>query len=360
MWDLFVRWITYFGMPLVTGYHLLISNVFINTTAQDATGLEKAGNVILTPVRYLLAGQVALNDSGDYRLVQQFDYNRDLVLKSTLSILSTPLSLPVGCLLKGVGYLSQESRERHYKIVKATRSQEVHPHIDLYKKLGIPLSSTHELIHPPQHQRRPGEEQKFALEKALLKEIVRLFNDNQIPYWIDAGTCLGAYRYGGVIPWDKDVDMAVLMPDFQNVFNVLKALDPDKYQVQDWSNRCHPETYIRVLIKENRNHIDIYHYNIDAEKRTLTYFVSSMDSNFMTNAWKTYESRFVHPTSYDTIFPLRKAQFDGVEVCVPNQTKQYLQERYGEDIGPVKIYNEATGEYEKDLSHPYWQRSHVY
>lgn len=360
MWDQFVKWVTYSGMPIVIAYQVIIGNVFLNTSAQDATGCEKAGNIILTPVHYLLCGKIAVSENGSYQLVQQFDYNHDLILKSTISLMSAPIALPIGCLLKGIGYLSEEVRVRHQNIERALRSREIHPNLELYKKLGIPLSATYGSIEPPEYQRRPGEENKFALEKALLKEIIRIFDENQIPYWLDAGTCLGAYRYGGVIPWDKDIDMAILMPDFQNAFNALKALDPEKYQVQDWSSRCHPNTYIRVYVKENRNHIDVYNYTIEPEQKTLTYFVSFIDSNFITTAWKTYERRFMNPSAYDVIFPLRKTQFDGIEVCVPNKTKLYLQERYGENIGPIKIYNEVSGEYEKDLSHPYWQRAHVY
>lgn len=360
MWDSFVNWVTYFGMPCVTAYHLVLGNVFINTAAQDATGFERAGNMILTPVQYLLAGKVAVREDGSYHLVQRFDYNHDLILKSTLSVMSIPISLPVGCLIKGLGYLSQTARDRHQKIQAAALSREVHLHLDYYAMIGIPLASTYEPIDPPEHKRRPGEEKKFAAEKALLREIVRIFDEKQIPYWADTGTCLGAYRYGGVIPWDKDVDLAILMPDFQNAFNALKALDPEKYQVQDWSNRCHPQTYIRVFVRESRSHIDIYNYTIDTEKRTVAYFCPFMDSNFMTTAWKTYESRYVNPVAYEVVFPLRKAQFDGIEVCVPNKTKEYLQALYGENIGPIKIYSEVTGEYERDLSHPYWQRSYVY
>lgn len=361
MWDQFVKAVVYYGMPTVTAYHLITSSVFLNTAAQDATGFERAGNKVLTPVHYLLSGKIAVNENGSYYLKQHFDYNTDLALKSTISVISAPLSLPLGCLLKGIGYLSHETRARHAKVMQFVDSREVRPNTALYEKLGIPLSpAIVGFEEAPLHVRRPGEESKLSTEKALLKEIARLFNEKQIPFWLDCGTCLGAYRYGGTIPWDKDVDIAILMPDFHNALNALKELDPEKYQVQDWSNRCHPETYLRVLVKENRNHIDVYHYTIDPENKTLTYFVSFMDSNFMTTGWKTYESRFTNPTAYETIFPLRKVLFDGIEVCVPNKTKSYLQERYGEDIGPIKVYNESTGEYEKDLTHPYWQRSHVY
>ncbi len=360
MWDQFVKGFIYFGMPVVTAYHLLTGNVFLNTSAQDATGFEKAGNLVLTPVQYLLCGKAATPEGETYRLDEQFDYRNYLAFKSTVSLLSLPVSLPIGSCLKGLAYLSQATRDRHAKVVSAINSVKISSNLDLYRHLGIPLSSTPTPIPSPQYQRRPGEESVLAQEKELLCQIVSLFNENQIPYWVDCGTCLGAYRYGGAIPWDKDIDMAVLLPDFQNVMRVLNQLDPEKYHVQDWSNRCLPKTYIRVYIKENRNHIDIYHYAIDPEKRTLTYILSNEESSFMVESWKIRERRFKFPSSFDTIFPLRKAQFDGIEVSVPNQTEKYLQERYGENIGPIKIYNEATGEYEKDLSHPYWQLSHVY
>lgn len=360
MWNQCATWFIYFGMPVVTAYHLLTSNIFLNITAQDATGFEKAGNLILTPIHYLLAGKVAVKEDDHYRLVQHFDYNRDLALKTTLSIVSAPLSLPVGSVVKGIGYCFQEVRDRHRKIEDAYSSRKVQPNLALYKSLGIPLSPVQQPIDPPLFKRRPGDEKKLTAEKNLLKEIVRIFDKNQIPYWVDAGTCLGAYRYGGMIPWDEDVDIGILMPDFCNAFNALKELDPEKYQVQDWSNRCHPETYIRVFVRESRNHLDIYHYTIDPEQKTVAYFVSNLDSNLMITAWKIRESRFTKPTAYDIIFPLRKAQFDGIEVCVPNKTKLYLQEKYGENIDPAKVYNEATGEYEKDPTHPYWQLPHVH
>lgn len=360
MWDQFAKMFIYLGMPVVAAYHFIIGNIFLNTSAQDATGLEKAGNLVLMPVHYLLCGKVAVLEDGHYRLVQEFDYNSYWALKTLVSLVSCPVSLPIGCLLKGAAFLTQSTRDRHVRIAQSISSTSVKPNIDFYRRLGIPISSTFELIDPPSYQRRPGEEKKLLLEKELLKQIVALFDENQIPYWVDCGTCLGAYRYGGSIPWDEDADLAILAPDFENALHALNKLDPEKYQVQDWSNRGLPGTYIRVYIKENRNSIDIYHFDIDPENRTLSSICSNENSPFMVESWKIHERRFTIPTSYDTIFPLKKALFDGIEVCVPNQTKLYLQQRYGDNIGPIKIYNEKTDEYEKDLSHPYWQLPHVY
>ncbi len=56
----------------------------------------------------------------------------------------------------------------------------------------------------------------------------------------------------------------------------------------------------------------------------------------------------------------RKAMLDGVEVYVPQDTEKYLQRYYGDNLAPAKVFDAATGQYEKDLSHPYWQKSYVH
>jgi hypothetical protein len=270
------------------------------------------------------------------------------------------VTLPAGCLLKGSAFLFPEVRGRHQRFSADLSSDRVVSHLDEYAAMGLPVLEKVEPLGPPAYQRRPGEENNLSLEKELLSAIATILGEAKIPYWIDCGTCLGAYRYGGVIPWDNDVDLAVLLPDFDNVLRLLQRLDPAKYQVQDWSHRCVPKSYIRVYIKENHNHLDIYHYKIDPVAKTLTYLLSYEVSSLMPESWKIHERRFTVPSHFTTVFPLRHAQFDGIEVNVPHQTEAYLQERYGQNISPIKIYNVATGEYEKDLTHPYWERPYVY
>lgn len=355
MFDKFAKWFTYFGMPAVLAYHLICGNVFLNTAAEDAAGLEKVGNLILSPVQYLLAGKKAILIDGKYRLEQHYNYNVNLTMRSIASVLSLPVALPLGSFMKGIGYISEETRLRAAKIVAAAESTEVAPNLAYYRTLGIPIDEEADLLVPQGFQRRPGDENNLRLEKELLRNIVQIFKENKIPFWVDCGTCIGAYRYGGAIPWDEDIDVAVLLPDFDNVVHALNALDKTKYCVEDWSNRCQPKTYMRIYIRENRNYIDIYHFDIDPEKKSICFILANADSAFMVDSWKIREGRFVVPSAYETIFPLRKANFDGIEVYVPNQTKKYIQERYGENTDPVRIYNEITGEYEKDLNHPYWK-----
>jgi phosphorylcholine metabolism protein LicD len=358
--DKLSNWAIYCGMPAVTVYHMVCSNAFLNVAADDAKGLEKAANICLAPVQYLLDGKVAVSSQGHYHLEPRFNYGDFTYQIAALSALSLPFTLPVGAALKGMSFFSQETRMRHVKILAAQNSRKVEPKIDYYRSLGIPIELDPEPLQIQQYQRRPGDENCLKAEKALLGAIAALFKENQIPFWVDCGTCIGAYRYGGAIPWDEDIDVAVLLPDFENVIHALNGLDKDKYDVQDWSNRCRPKTYIRVYIRENRNYIDIYHFQIDPEKRQVKYLLSNEICNFLVESWKIRERRFTVASAYETVFPLKKANFDGIEVFVPNKTKLYLQERYGQDIRPSKVYNEISMEYEKDLSHPYWQLPHVH
>jgi phosphorylcholine metabolism protein LicD len=357
LWTLIVQ----AGMPFVFCYHLFCNNVFLNTEAEDATGLEKAANTTLAPVHYLLAGRVAHRIEHDeifYEFEQQYDYHKNFIAKSTASFVAFPFSLIAGSALKAISYLSPVVRERHAKLAKSLASKKIISHHEYYQSIGIKVENypLGQPIDPPQHIRRPGEENILAVEKEALKEIARLLKENHILFWADCGTCLGAYRYGGIIPWDFDIDLAVLEPDFDNVKRALNGLDKEKYDVQDWSGRNFPKTYLKVHVKETGGLIDIYHFRIHPEKKMISSIFSNEDSLFMSEAWKIRERRYTVPTPFDVVFPLKMAQFDGIEIPVPNQIVKYLQGRYGENIGPVKIYNETTGQYEKDESHPYWQR----
>jgi hypothetical protein len=133
MWDQLIQGFIYMGMPVVLAYHLTCGNVFLNTAAEDATGFEKAGNIFLTPAQYLLNAKTAHlipSSQGQYVLEQRFDYHNHLPLKSTFSIISLPFTLPIGCLLKGIGYMTELGKSHHKAIVAAIESTEVHPNIE--------------------------------------------------------------------------------------------------------------------------------------------------------------------------------------------------------------------------------------
>lgn len=352
LWNSFVDVLIVIFMPLVCFYHTLCSDLFFNVAVENATGFEKAGNTLLAPLHYAFAGRVAVEQlDGSWKFVQRFDYTDFFWVKSAASAFSIIPGTIFGTILKSFSLLDQKTREKYASL----SSSKLRPNLELYKSLGIAFSDKTEEQTSLGCQRRPGDELKLQAEKQALGEIATLFNEAKIVWWVDCGTCIGAYRYGGAIPWDHDVDVAVLLNDFDNVCHALKGLDPNKYIVQDWSSRTDPKSYLKVYVLETGNMIDIYHFKILPEKKQIQYLFA-LDTHMLFPEWfKIRERKFTKPVAFETVFPLKKMDFDGIEVFVPNDTKKYLQRCYGDDLAPVKIYDPITDNYEKDLGHPYWQ-----
>lgn len=363
--DQLTTWIMHIGMPLVQAYHAATGSLIFNTASQDAQGLEKIADVILTPAQYVMAGRYFETTDGiHYTYRQRFSYenNYSTWAKTGLSVLVAPLSLAIGGTLKTVALLNDDVQQHYNKIACCYYTDPVQVDKNFYANCGIELVTLNEAqsIDSPQYQRRAGDENVLKTDKEALRQVVGILHQAHIPYWLDCGTLLGAQRYGGIIPWDFDLDIAILQNDFDNVYKALSKLDQSKYQIQDWSSRDRPKTYLKVYVKETGLLIDIYNFEIDQKKQVVRSILSNENSLFLPESWKIRERRFIIDTPISYVFPLKKAMFDGIEVFVPNQTLSYLKQRYGENIEPAKIFNPVTNHYEKDLSHPYWQMPHAH
>ena len=80
------------------------------------------------------------------------------------------------------------------------------------------------------------EHQKKAIE--ALSIVGELFEAHSIPYFLLAGTTLGAVREKGMIAWDDDIDIGVFYEDEERVAEILSTNLKNGYK---WIDRhCNP------------------------------------------------------------------------------------------------------------------------
>ena len=67
-------------------------------------------------------------------------------------------------------------------------------------------------------------------EMEILDEIDKFCQKNDINYFLVGGSCIGAIRHKGFIPWDDDIDIGMLREDYDRFIKEYK--DNDKFFVQ--------------------------------------------------------------------------------------------------------------------------------
>jgi len=224
-------------------------------------------------------------------------------------------------------------------------------------------------------------------ELEILIEIDQICRKHNIEYWLDGGTCLGAVRHKGFIPWDDDIDIAMRLEDvevfkkyaqeefpewlfFQDKetdpsirLSLIKVRNLNSYFVEygnDFSKPYQKGIFVDIFpfidypnvsrgfakkvlkaINKSRAILSVQHYY--SLRSFAEFFYFGAKNIIFTAIWKIACAvkkgdknigNLVEHNGYGkfhekkTVFPLKEIEFEGHSFLAPNDAHQYCEDLY--------------------------------
>lgn len=85
------------------------------------------------------------------------------------------------------------------------------------------------------------------VEFKILQAVDAVCRQLHINYYLICGSALGAVKYSGFIPWDDDLDIGLLRPDYEIFVEKAQELLPNSYFLQNYrTDPAFPQIFSKV------------------------------------------------------------------------------------------------------------------
>lgn len=233
------------------------------------------------------------------------------------------------------------------------------------------------------------------------REMLRFFSDTfsacGIPFWLEAGTALAAYRDGAIFPWEHDVDVATWMDHQEGIRRAI-----DVFRAHGWSVRVQKgfpylDNIVQITVPTGPdghepfpNHFDLYVYRRVGDEALMrwihqpTGFASVIQKKLIWYAkafalprkrkaeWFRRIPLFVRLFVFRTVLlalvrtgrcryhahpkrffeELKTISFYGVPFYIPKDTEAFLARRYGPGWNQADPEFNASGKWRSSLARP--------
>ncbi len=178
-------------------------------------------------------------------------------------------------------------------------------------------------------------DEERTIFRHLLLRLKETCEAKNLTYFLYSGSLLGLERVGGVLPWDDDIDVAILADDLKVLREVHSEGRDDVITKRNLNKKIlkfFSATNFTIDFPRYSWHypfIDVFPFKRDPEKKSVFIF----DRNF----------------EEDVIFPLRTATFEGIQVKIPNRVRDTIKIIYGVQSEDDLIKTCQIGRYDHRL-----------
>ncbi|MBC3765025.1 LicD family protein [Neptunicella marina] len=163
----------------------------------------------------------------------------------------------------------------------------------------------------------------------ILLMVCKALKQARLRYCADAGTLLGIYRDGALIPWDDDLDVAVCSTQWRQVLQTVTAILPELevFTNVSWEVQVlhAPQDFCAIKQGDVRS-LKLQPVSGNNDLPMMDFFVK-----YIVGEWMDYtlSSRGIRmPSEHFT--QLDNMQFSGTCINIPHNTELYLERHYGD------------------------------